>query len=365
MNCNDLSRITIVKQGTGFLLFLLLLCIFPSVALADGSLPENLLLIETEAFAGDTSLENVTIPEHVISIGPRAFAETALKSIIIPSSVTDIAVDSFENVTSPMLIMTEAGSSAVTYALGKNLDFRANTVCRALVIGQTDYPGSYKIDGPGKDIVKIQSVLDGYNISVLTNLTAEGMLDAIRSAFSEAKDEDISLFYYCGHGNATDGSLLGIDLTSYVTATDLRITLDSVPGRKIIIVDACYSGSLIGRSAMKSNDVASASDPAALFLNAFTTKRLRQFSTLAAQQYFVMVSSKSDEESWEASYGGIFTDAFVKRKDYGDENDDGVVTLQEAYNYTEETVMNVAISGGVMQSVQVYPENCYWFGLFR
>ena len=354
-----------MKQISVFFALFLLINVFPPIAYADVILPDNLHSIGEEVFTGDVSIENVTIPEHVTSIGSRAFADTSLKSIFIPSSVTDIAVDSFENVTSPMLILPESGSSAVAYALRNNLDFRADTVFRALVVGQTDYPGSYRIDGPGKDVVKIQSVLDGYSVSTLTNLTAEEILNAVKTVFSKAKDEDISLFYYCGHGNRADGSLIGIDLTSYVTAADLRATLDSVPGRKIVIVDACYSGALIGRSTKISRSKVSEQDPATMFINAFTTKRPLLFATLAAQQYFVIASSKSDEESWEASYGGIFTDAFVKSKDFGDKNDDGVITLQEAYNYAKEIVLDVASSGGVTQSVQVYPENCYWFGLFR
>lgn len=340
------------------LLLLLLILSLSSAAFATSIFPDSLVAIEEEAFAGDVSLENLIISEEVTSIGPRAFAETALKTIAIPSSVTDIAGDAFENVRTPMLILTEPGSTAVTYALRSNLDFRADTVCRALVIGQTEYPGDSKLEGPGKDIVKLQAILDGYSVTTATNLTAEEIRNSIASTFSEAKEEDISLFYYSGHGNAFDGALVGIDLTSCVTAAELRAALDYVPGRKIVIVDACYSGGLIRKST-------GSSDPAALFVKAFTTKPLRLFSSIAAQQYFVIASSKSDEESWEASYGGIFTDAFVKSRASADEDCDGVVTLQEAYQYTKEKVQQTASAGGKIQTAQVYPENCHWFGLFR
>ena len=335
-------------------------------AKAEAILPDSLTVIKEGAFQGDKSLGTVRIPENVVSIGSRAYAETELKTIFIPPSVVDIAFDAFDDISTPMLIETTPGSYAVSFALMNNLDFRAETTCRALIIGQTNYPGIYKIDGPGKDIEKIPSILDGYNITTKTNLTADDILDAMMSTFSEATDEDISLLYYCGHGNKEDGSLVGIDISSRLTASRLRSALDSVRGRKIVIVDACYSGALIGRTIQsQEDDCIGSSDPASLFLTSFLANRSLRNSTIATQQYFVIVSSKGDEESWEASYGGIFTDAFVKSKMYGDKDSDGIITLQEAYQYTRESVKEVANAGGKTQSVQVYPEDCHWFGIFR
>lgn len=260
-----------------------------------------------------------------------------------------------------MLIITEPGSDAVSYALNNNLDFNADTQHRALVIGQTDYPGNYKLEGPEKDIINIQNILDGYEITTMQNLTGREILDAIATAFVDASDEDISLFYYAGHGKPSNGAFIGIDMNSYVTASDLRTALDQVPGRKIVLVDACYSGTLIGRSSAKKSET----DPAALFIEDFTAKRSLRSSNLAAKRYFVIVPSKGSELSWEASYGGIFTEAFVNSRTNADTDNDGVITFEEAYLYTKETVTEVAGSGGKTQSVQAYPEDCYWFGLFR
>ena len=341
---------------------LILLLVIPRFSVkAEVSLPGHLTTIEDEAFYGDMTVTKVTIPDQITSIGARAFANTNLRYITIPGSVTSIALDAFEGIRTPILIDTISGSVAADFALQHNLDFRASTVCRALLIGQTDYPGKYKLEGPEKDIVKLGKVLDAYSVITKTNLTAEEILEAVSTTFAEAKEQDISLFYYSGHGDVGSGALVGIDMEGNVTAADLRKALDEIPGRKVIIVDACYSGAMIGRSLLRNYVV----DPAALFVDAFKPRIRTRSSNLAVERNYVIASSKGDEESWEASYGGIFSNALVESKTSGDLNGDHVVTFEEAYLYSKERVEELAVSSGKTQSVQVYPENCNWFGLFR
>ena len=342
--------------------FHLLILFFSTLSIqvwAEAILPENLTVIEEEAFSGDVYLKNIVIPEFVTEIDAHAFADTALQTISIPPTVISIAEDAFEGIKTPMLITCSPDSYAVRYALHSNLDFRADTVCRALIIGQTDYPYPYKLEGTQKDIKKVYDALNEFDITLKQNLKADEIIDAISMAFADAEEEDISLLYYCGHGNESDGALVGIDMSSNVTATELRLALDKIPGRKIVLIDACYSGALIGRATEQANHT----DPALIFVYAFSGKS--RSLDLSEQQYFVLASSKGSEESWEASYGGLFTDAFVKSKTFGDDNMDGVVSFEEAFQYTKEKVYKTATAGGKIQSVQVYPENCFWFGLFR
>lgn len=343
-----------------YLLFVLFIASWTN-ANADVVLPNTLTIIEEAAFQGDISVKEVVIHDQVTEICNRAFADTGLEHIVIPASVTNIASDAFANIVTPMLIETQPDSVVVTFALQNNIDFRANTVCRALLIGQTDYPGDYKLEGPGKDITKLSGALDNYLVTAKTNLTADEILDAVSTTFAEAKEQDISLLYYSGHGERTTGALVGIDMAGNVTAERLREALDEIPGRKVVIVDACYSGALIGRSLLRS----SAEDPAALFVEGFKTRSRSRSSNLVEHRNYVMASSKGDEESWEASYGGVFSNALISSKTLGDANQDDVVTFEEAYQYTKTKVNSIVTVEGKTQTVQVYPENCYWFGLFR
>ena len=339
------------------------------------AIPEETRIIEEEAFAGCTGIRSICLPEGLEEIRSRAFADTALYLAEMPESVENIATDAFSGITTPLLIRTSSGSESMRYAMANRIDFEAGTIRRALLIGQNDYPYPNKLTGPGKDLTKMEAALsDCFEVTVRKNLTASQILTEISSVFSGAKEEDISLFYYSGHGLESDnpadnGSLVGIEFNAYVTAAQLRSALDSIPGRKIVIIDACYSGGMIGRGTRRGENAEVTEEsvreaPAVSFMAAFTTPRLRGRS-LAAQPYFVMVSSTGSEESWENRDGGYFTGAFTESRRMGDANADGVVTLLESYNYTRNRVNTIMEAEGLEQSVQVYPENCYWFGLFR
>ena len=361
------------------LLMIFVICI--ATAVPVGSLSEDLIIpdktriIEEEAFAGCTGIRSVCFPEELEEIGSRAFADTALYIAQMPESLETIAPDAFSGVTTPLLIRTLPGTEAVRYALANKIDFDAETTCRALLIGQSEYPDPNGLTGPEKDLPKMTAALSGrFEVTVRRNLTAAQILSEIPSVFSGAKEEDISLFYYSGHGlwssdPAENGSLMGIDFDAYVTAARLRSALDSIPGRKIVIIDACYSGGLIGRGVRNGKKAGAAETgvqeaPAVSFMAAFTAPRLRGRS-LAAQPYFVLVSSTGSEKSWESSDGGIFTGAFTESRTMGDANADGVVTLLESYSYTRNRVSAIVSTAYLEQSVQVWPDNCYWFGMFR
>ena len=78
------------------LLSVLWVCVNSSGALADAKiLPSNLLVIETEAFFGDSSIDEIMIPEGAENIGDKAFAYSGLKQIYIPDSITSISANAF------------------------------------------------------------------------------------------------------------------------------------------------------------------------------------------------------------------------------------------------------------------------------
>lgn len=60
------------------------------------TLPRDMEVIEEEAFAGDMSLDEVELPEGVKVISSRAFAESSLGWINLPSTLEYIAPDAFE-----------------------------------------------------------------------------------------------------------------------------------------------------------------------------------------------------------------------------------------------------------------------------
>lgn len=83
---------------------------------------------------------------------------------------------------------------------------------------------------------------------------------AVNDAFSDAAENDLSILYLCTHGvlsSSDDGQvylLLGDGKTEApLNAKDLQTMLSAIQGEKLLIIDACYSGALIGRGVFSKN----------------------------------------------------------------------------------------------------------------
>lgn len=129
----------------------------PGPARADFALPAGLTEIGEEAFQGISSLTSLEIPESVTTVGPRAFAGCGgLNRIVIPGSVTELGAGAFEGCGEALLIQCPTGSAARHYAAANQIDYRADTVCRALVVGQTYTGTSMALQGPGNDMQAVR-----------------------------------------------------------------------------------------------------------------------------------------------------------------------------------------------------------------
>lgn len=262
-----------------------------------------------------------------------------------------------------------------------------STVYRALLIGNS-YTGTYnELKGSATDVAGMRAMLGRmtatpYRISTKSELSADGIISAIRSTFADAKVNDVSLLYFAGHGtNALEtsyhGSLLGTD-GSYLTVARLRNVLDEIPGKKIVIVDACYSGQLIGKG--EGEETVTTAE-----LNAFNSNVVSAFSEastvsrgandLATSSYYVITAAHSTEESKSMGYDangdgvmekyfGLFTYSLcygsgwnmatnVEHTLSADVDGNGQITLFEAYAFAR----NKALQSNPNQTAQVYPSN--------
>ena len=87
-----------------------------SAASADTlTLPSGLKEIEAEAFMGDTSLDEVILPEGLESIGENAFANSSVNRIAIPKGVTSIADNVFDGIYH-VIVYGESGTYAEQWA---------------------------------------------------------------------------------------------------------------------------------------------------------------------------------------------------------------------------------------------------------
>lgn len=362
---------------------LLLALIMASAQAEILTLPNGITEVEEEAFAGDTSLREVVLPESVTRIGAEAFAGcTGLQWITVPGSAETLGEDWLSGCAGDVLIRTEAGSAACTYAQANSVDYQAGTVYRALLIGQS-YIGTPNVDnlyGTRNDALGLAACLGQfqetrYVTDVRFDLTADEMLSAIAESFAGATAQDVSLFFYSGHGLTSyvpsmQGALVGNDNQDIITAAQLRAALDQVPGRKIVIIDACHSGNLITARSASKDAVSAAEAFTASFIDVFS----RKSRGLAGDSYFVLAAAAASEMSYESAIDnivmGMFTSCLLTGCGYqfrtgnfiplyADANENNVLTLNEIYTY----VANRLISDG--QHAQVYPAGCTWFGLMR
>ncbi|WP_035981355.1 caspase family protein [Bradyrhizobium sp. STM 3843] len=123
----------------------------------------------------------------------------------------------------------------------------------ALVVGNSSYQNAPLLPNPANDAGAIAATLKGAGfdaVDLKLNLAASDMRRALRDFADQARDADIALVYYAGHGIEIDG-------TNYLIPTDARLerdtdiydeafSLDRVllaiePARqlRVVIVDAC------------------------------------------------------------------------------------------------------------------------------
>ena len=289
---------------------------------------------------------------------------------------------------------------------------------RALLIGNTYTGESNELPGCENDVDGMRTMLGRmtatpYSVTVKKNIRAEEILSSISSTFGNASYNDVSLFYYSGHGAnslGADGNptsyhaaLVGTFQT-YVSIARLKTELDKIPGKKVIIIDACHSGQFIARdgtmtqvssSAFNSqvvnlfaNDdqlsgdvsrtaVVLAADGSELLSEEAPTFIDRAGDTnFAKSGYYVITACRSEEKSVSTGYDsngdgkidryfGLFTYGLCYGNGWNlarnaaisslnaDLNKDSKVTLYEAYVYAKV----MAQSHNPNQTAQIWPEN--------
>lgn len=99
-----MSEQSLIKKSTRHTYHALLLIFILTVACAfihssalafTMRIPNGVTTIEEEAFYGDTSLDEVVLPEGIRTIGERAFGNSSLRKINLPASLEDLADNIF------------------------------------------------------------------------------------------------------------------------------------------------------------------------------------------------------------------------------------------------------------------------------
>ena len=249
------------------------------------------------------------------------------------------------------------------FSAAATLSFNPIT-CRALLIGQTykgvTSAGIVQLAGD-KSVQSMETVLgsvDGilghtYSVTSLTDVSKAGWESAIRTTFAAADDNDVSLFYFFGHGNPTKqifeetGAMVTVEgggRTYEVLTSELAAWLDEVPGTVIVFLDCCGSGaSILENGAVSAPDGAEAARFSELAVRAFAEREAAapNVGELRRGKYIVLTSTTYDKPGVADWDGGKFTTA-LKNGVIGsmpaDANGDSKVSLHELYLYVSGAV---------------------------
>lgn len=205
---------------------------------------------------------------------------------------------------------------------------QADTYVVAVGINRYKHAGTLRVsEDDAKDFAALCKKYPGAHVSLITGryATRARLQKAIRDRFAGTKADDTLIFYFSGHGNtggcatfdapegATDEQLLSF---AYIA----KVMKQSPAKRKIIIADACFSGS------SRSNS------------NGARTHRKTDPNVV------LFMSSRANETSAEGRGmdNSVFTTYLLKGlKGAADANSDAKVTAREIFNYVSKNVRNV------------------------
>lgn len=257
---------------------------------------------------------------------------------------------------------------------------------RALSIGIGDYI-YYGPDGdllaPPYDVNKMTEIYTDCRLGSLNNTfkridtlidqqaTKTNILNKIQNTFLGAKENDISYFYFSGHGALLNNIsyLCPADfngsVSTAISVNELESALSAIPGIKVIFIDSCHSGGFIGKNVTENNEEFF-NNYLSFFNNSiidtFASKALSK-DLLTSNDYQVLTSCHWYEVSYEiypdvGEPFGVFTQALyegcsLSNNTPADLNWDDKISLQEAYQFIVQWVAAMKVN----QNVQVYPSN--------
>ncbi len=208
----------------------------------------------------------------------------------------------------------------------------------AVIIGIADYTRMHKLDFTDDDAQRVYEFLrspnggnlDESQIEMLVDkdATREKVINTVQKVYGKADENDVILFYFSGHG--VKGAFLPIDSDGFnnrIEHFDLKQYINLSPAKhKLIIADACHAGTFSYKGGSS--------------LAGFLKKYYSEFEVTTGGTALLM-SSKGEEYSFEDNRlkSGIFSYFLIEGlKGNADEDDNGIVTVSEVFDYVREEV---------------------------
>lgn len=222
--------------------------------------------------------------------------------------------------------------SAASHPIQDNEEVKSPRVW-AVVVGVSSYKHMPALRFTDDDAYRIFAFLkspeggavpdEQMRILIDEDATRQKILETVADVFKQASEDDLVIMYFSGHG--LKGAFLPIDydgVDNKIFHEELSDIIDGSKAKfKLIIADACHSGSLLASKGLTDDHY---------FIDFYE-------SLVSAEPGIALImSSKSDETSLESSglRQGVFTHFLIRGwKGEADSNNDKRVTLAELYNF--------------------------------
>ena len=380
-------------------------------------------VISEALFSGRQEFSSAVIGYGVTKIGPNAFAGSALTEVTISATVTSIADDAFEGC---QLEAIHVSKGSYAYSWMRNKGYLREY--RALLVGQTKFLRAGDVGfvvqtamRNKKDVTDYMAPALGetsgpeglygpagsdFNITCKYDLSYSALRAAIRTAFADTRDQDVSVFFIATHGdNAGDGDLemafngnpgnwnqiWTFSESQFVPFSTLASWLKTyVKGKVFVILESCGAGSSIKPADPEGNGAKGGAEPEARAKydpKAFTAKAVEAFAEadpgladvrpgvpetglrknstgdLMHEKFYVLAAAAHHEESYGP--GSDTYNFFTKWLTEGigsrasspaDTNGDELLTLQEMYSYVSEVGDNYISTHYVKPNGEPYPD---------
>lgn len=188
----------------------LCLCAFLRASADTLTLPSRTLVVEKEAFYGDTALDTVVLPEGVLRIEERAFAYSSVHQVVLPESLLYIADNAFEGCEN-IKAETKPGSAADLWCEQNGVSRDATVTGWSFsspqkgTVAITGYSGTGALlripetDGAGNPVTAIAEGAFQNNTRIRSVEFHEGIAEIGANAFAGCTGIDTDLFlpYNC------------------------------------------------------------------------------------------------------------------------------------------------------------------------
>jgi len=247
---------------------------------------------------------------------------------------------------------------------------------RALVLGETS-----TIEVPIEDVNAMEKVFSNQNFSEVVRFpdkTKAEIIAKMEELFKSSSESDVNYLYLTCHGGRDGRIYLGSDGLTF-SGWELASLLKQYKGKFVVMVDCCYSGTIIdvGKSDEKAVSNSEERFDEQAFLAGFSTGNLASKNgEMLDSKFLVLCASWKGEKSYSlVGIGSLATrywamgtgwDSLQNRMIWpmADTNTNGKITLEELYQYSYPLVLEAASSSNKEQHVSVYPENSQ-FVLFQ